>query len=367
MSDNPMPNRFLTGDSQAADSEQFHGHVLITGTSDRYAAVLIRQGLTFWLQPEGASPQPVGFTRLRAGEAGTDHQLYFQSSAGQRYCFILPATHYPKLPYSLSVLGGQGRTARAVSSASGWFSKSWLLGIVGLFLMLASILLIYRLVLPGAAQSLSEYVPSNLERQIGVGVLESLEKTTFTPTKLTDPRQAEIQALFLELRDIAGLGSEVELLLRGAPRLGPNALALPGGPIVILDELVDIAPSEAALASVIAHELAHVKARHSLQLIIRQSLILIGAQLILGAEESLVDQIILTGLNLSVFSQSREHEREADALSKQWMTQWGDDGAGAVAMFTALKEACGPKCDAQPELLSTHPSLDERIETARSN
>ena len=352
---------------QHNDQEQFQGHAFIIGTSDRYGAVLIRQDSSFWLQIDDRSPQPVALTSLRAGESGSDHQLYLLTNDGQSYCFILPASHYPTLPLSLSLLGGQPAGARAITAVSGWFSKSWLIAIIGLFLMLASIIAIYRLVLPGAAQRLSVYVPSHLERQIGAGVLQSLEKTTFTPSNLTSARQAEIQAIFLDLRDIAGLDDEVEMLLRGSPRLGPNALALPGGPIIILDELVDIAPSDAALASVIAHELAHVQARHSLQLIIRQSLILIGAQLLLGAEDSLVDQIILTGLNLSVFSQSREHEREADALSKQWMAAWGDDGTGAVQMFTALKEACGPKCEAQPELLSTHPSLDERIETARDN
>ena len=82
--------------------------------------------------------------------------------------------------------------------------------------------------------------------------------------------------------------------------MGANALAFPGGPVVVTDELVLLLQQDDLILSVIAHEFAHIQERHSLQHIVE--MIGIGAMtsVMLGANDTLLEEASVVGFKYLV-------------------------------------------------------------------
>lgn len=139
-----------------------------------------------------------------------------------------------------------------------------------------------------------------------------------------------------------------------------NAFALPGGQIFITDALFTELDREALLAGVLAHEIAHVLARHSSEQIASSELSRGLLQAFVVASEgegagtaALVAQLI----NLNY---SREAELEADAIGVRIMSEAGYDPRALIEVMEILAAAGGGA--RQPEFFSTHPNPDNRIQ-----
>ncbi|MDP6952632.1 MAG: M48 family metallopeptidase, partial [Alphaproteobacteria bacterium] len=129
-------------------------------------------------------------------------------------------------------------------------------------LLVVGILVSMRWGLPVAADAAARAVPASVEKMMGANSLDILDRLVLSPSRLDAERAAETQVLFSELRRAAGAAADLRLEHRAGGIIHANALALPGGPIVVTDELIDLAPSEDALAGVLAHEIAHVEEHH---------------------------------------------------------------------------------------------------------
>ncbi len=92
-----------------------------------------------------------------------------------------------------------------------------------------------------------------------------------TPSQLPAADQQRIRDNFAALRRPDDPGHAYQLLFRHGGRLGPNALALPGGTIVVTDELVALIGTGAGMMGVLSHEAGHVAQRHGLQQVIQAS------------------------------------------------------------------------------------------------
>jgi predicted Zn-dependent protease len=139
-----------------------------------------------------------------------------------------------------------------------------------------------------------------------------------------------------------------------------NAYATLGGHVVLFRGLLERLPNENALATVMAHEIAHIKHRH----VIRS----LGSALVVGVvvsvfSSSLGDTLIagvigdtgeLTGLKFS-----RSHETEADTTALATLRQLYGHVHGGEDLFEALQEEDGTAY--VPEFLSTHPDIERRI------
>jgi predicted Zn-dependent protease len=132
-----------------------------------------------------------------------------------------------------------------------------------------------------------------------------------------------------------------------------NAFAAPGGYIYVTRGLLAQLASEAELAAVLAHELAHVDSRHSLRD---------------AAWEELRDAAWTRADTLRFYERSRDHEREADQLAVQSLARLGYDPAALGAAFQRLGSA---ECEADAEddsdprgWLSSHPTMAARIARA---
>jgi predicted Zn-dependent protease len=151
----------------------------------------------------------------------------------------------------------------------------------------------------------------------------------------------------------------------------PNAYALPGGKISVTRGLITRMNSEDQLASVLAHEIGHVTAKHAVVSASRQQLL--GAALGVGGAVlqsqgvpgagaiELAGQI---GATLLVQKYSRDQERQSDELGLKYMTAAGYNPRAFVETMQVLAAASRSEPSKFETLFASHPVTSERIENA---
>jgi len=140
-----------------------------------------------------------------------------------------------------------------------------------------------------------------------------------------------------------------------------NAFVMPNGKIIVYTGILPIAKTEAGLAAVTAHEVAHVVARHGAERASQQSLaqgVLEVADAVLAGQGDQYRPWIGAALGLGaqygvLLPFSREHESEADHIGLLYMAKAGYDPAEAIGVWERMEAASG---SGRPEFLSTHPS-----------
>lgn len=150
-----------------------------------------------------------------------------------------------------------------------------------------------------------------------------------------------------------------------------NAWCMPGGKVVVYTGLLPITKDEPSLAVVMGHEIAHAIARHGSERMSDAMLLQLGGQA-LGAAlqtkpqltQALFQQSFGITSQLGQLKFSRNHETEADKMGIIFMAMAGYDPEASIAFWGRMAEAStGQK---PPELLSTHPSDETRINTLKS-
>ncbi len=152
-----------------------------------------------------------------------------------------------------------------------------------------------------------------------------------------------------------------------------NAFALPGGKIGVYTGLLDVAKNQHQLAAVIGHEVGHVIAHHGNERMSQSTLINMGTQAVgqvLAANEVAYTGPIMAaiGLGTQVGIQlpfSRGHESEADLIGLTLMAQAGFNPQESVSLWRNMDAAS--QGNRPPELLSTHPAPDSRINNLQAN
>jgi predicted Zn-dependent protease len=147
-----------------------------------------------------------------------------------------------------------------------------------------------------------------------------------------------------------------------------NAMALPGGFFYVNSGLILAADEEAELAGVMAHEIAHVAARHQTRGMTRGNLanllsiplIFVGGGLGYG-----IRQAAGLALPLTFLTFSRGFEREADCLGVQYMYATGYDPQATVQFFEKLQAKEKKKPGTLAKAFSTHPQTPDRIEATQ--
>ena len=148
-----------------------------------------------------------------------------------------------------------------------------------------------------------------------------------------------------------------------------NAWAAPGGKVAIYTGILPITQTEAGLAVVVAHEVAHVLARHSAEQVthamLMQGIMVAGTELIEDEDtRAMAMQALGIGGVIGVaLPFSRVHESEADELGLFLMAEAGYDPRVAIDVWTRMEEAQEVRT---PEFLSTHPLPASRIEEFRA-
>jgi predicted Zn-dependent protease len=148
-----------------------------------------------------------------------------------------------------------------------------------------------------------------------------------------------------------------------------NAFCLPGGKMVVYTGIIPVAQSEAGLATVLGHEMAHATSRHGSQRLFQSQ---ISKTLMMGANASVAlgdmdnrDKMMVMGA-LGAGAQygvilpfSREHESEADEVGLYYMARAGYDPHEAIKFWERMEQSINSP--QPPEFASTHPSHGTRI------
>ena len=148
-----------------------------------------------------------------------------------------------------------------------------------------------------------------------------------------------------------------------------NALALPGGYFYVNSGLILAADNEAELAGVMAHEIAHVAARHATRNMTKGQiwntvslpLIFVG-----GGAGYAIRQVVAVGVPMSFLKFSRDAEREADLLGLEYEYATGYDPLAFVQFFEKIHaREKQEKHRLLSKMFSTHPMTEDRIRRAQ--
>lgn len=237
--------------------------------------------------------------------------------------------------------------------------------------------------LPALGDAGDDFTPT-AERRVGEQIMAELRRD---PAYLDDPLLLDyVQSLWTPLMAAARaqghIGVDADPLFAWQPFLvrdrAINAFALPGGHVGVFLGLMATTNSRDELASVLAHELAHVTQRHiarGISSASRQSLVGLAA-MILGvmaaARSNSADatQAVIVGSQAAMaqgqLNFSRDMEREADRVGFGIHRQAGFSPAGVAAMFEKLDAASRLNDSGAFPYLRSHPLTIERLGEARS-
>jgi predicted Zn-dependent protease len=154
-----------------------------------------------------------------------------------------------------------------------------------------------------------------------------------------------------------------------------NAFALPTGQLYVTRGLIALADDDSELASVIAHEMGHVIARHAeLREKEEQQVDLVSRVVADVVSDPAAGALALAKSKLELASFSQKQEFEADAIGIGIAARAGYDPYGAARFLTAMErntelkpEQSGAINPAAPDFLSSHPSTPERVTRAIAN
>ncbi len=254
-----------------------------------------------------------------------------------------------------------------IAGQSGWVRRleaRWPQAVAALALAILAAFGFVRYGLPALAAAAAGRVPADIERQVGERALREIDEDWLEPSALDRQRQAGLRADFERRIASRAEGGAVRLEFRAGGEIGPNALALPGGIVIMTDELVAQAQHDDELMMVLAHEAGHVAHRHTLRQVF-ESLGLAAVLTVLTGDLS--GPASLAAALPAVLAQaafSRRDEREADAYAFGWADAAGVPRTRMTDLLERLDKSTGG--GDWPTYLSTHPSSSERAAAARA-
>ena len=239
-----------------------------------------------------------------------------------------------------------------------WRSMA-LLALAGI---VSSALALYLWFIPAMASLIAPYVPVSWEKELGRPVLEALAPEG---NRCTDEaRMAPVTGIVRRLEQtIPDRRHDFRVMVVNKSTM--NAVAVPGGTIVIFQGLLDRTRRPEELAGVLAHEMQHVAQRHIMKLFLEHA----SSSVIISAVTGEGGDALAFGLEsaktLGLLRYSREHEAEADASGLRMMEKAGIDPRGMIAFFKTMSEEGSSEIPAALNYLSTHPDTRRRIDHLR--
>jgi Zn-dependent protease with chaperone function len=263
-----------------------------------------------------------------------------------------------------TALDAQGLRLTSVQKAQ----NSWAWVGASVAALIGFLALSYYILIPFAAMQIAGLLPASVDKAIGDQAWPVLQEQLFKPSKLAPERQQEVRQKFADA--VAKLPNPPLYRLEfRASNMGPNAVAIPGGTIVMTDELMSLSTSDDAILGVLLHELGHLKQRHSLRNIIQLTAVTALVSVWLGDVSGVVALLPTT---LATMKYSRDFENEADDFAVASLKTLKIPGKPIADLFVAMEQASKAPNKSKPEskpnaesptesVFSSHPVTSTRI------
>ena len=232
--------------------------------------------------------------------------------------------------------------------------------------LLALLVVGYRYGVPVLAAVAAEHVPEKLVTVTSQEMLKLLDGALGS-TELDETRRTRLIERFKRLRWPDGEGDrQYEILFRTSNALGPNAMALPSGTLIVTDALVKLAANDDEILSVLAHEAGHVEHHHGLRLVFQNSVVALVITWLVGDVSTLLAAAPTALLQAKY---SRDFERDADEYAVSLLRFNNIGTEHFAAMLERLDASAGETHNnpgvAMLDYLSSHPVTSERLEALR--
>jgi predicted Zn-dependent protease len=207
-------------------------------------------------------------------------------------------------------------------------------------------------------------MPASVEARIGEQVEKTLNLEILMASALPEQRQAELRSMLQSAAVRAAPGLEFTLKSRGVQEgEGINAFSIPGGSVVLLDGLVNIAGDDKQILAVLAHELGHLANKHGLRNLLQVLGIGAMAGAVWGDFAGVATNVPVV---FGALRYSRTFELEADDFAVDFLHANGLDTQPLIEFFELIA-ARKEEADSAglPDILSTHPQTKDRIERLR--
>lgn len=254
------------------------------------------------------------------------------------------------------------------ASSLAHLESRWRYALAALVMVLGVIAASYVWGLPYIAKVVAQRIPNELITPIDQQFLDAVDSKLLLPSQLPSARQLAITSRLQALQMPNGAKPLTRILFRSSPKIGANAFALPGGTVVILDEIVKLSDNDEQVLGVLAHEMGHVAERHAVRQMLQASAVGLVMAWYVGDVSSL---LAIAPSALLETRYSREFERLADGFAAQTMALNHMPAAHLADMLEKLERAHGAKQATGQQhwldYLSSHPATDERINTLRGD
>lgn len=272
--------------------------------------------------------------------------------------------------FETSDLEGFSELERYLGTGRGWrfvakMEECWRGALVAILLMVFICYAFFSWGLPALASKVASDVPQSWRVSISESGIESLEKWEYlAPSQLEETDGVRVHGVFDRALAIAGVEDSeynYELRVFEGKGMGANAFAFPSGLIVATDEFVELCETDDQILAVFLHEIAHVEAQHGVRSLVQKGGVFLVFSMLLGDVSSSIS--LAEGIPALVMNSqySQRFELEADRFAGEFMEKAGI-GADALAEILILLHK-GVSDAPASTLLSTHPSLRERVES----
>lgn len=300
---------------------------------------------------EPAAVWNIASTRLMSGSM-TSPPLRFApvEDDGQR----LALSHIPSIAGFLAWWEGPNRMKRRRTA------KRWAVAGIALWVLIAG----FYYASPMIFGAIAEIIPPSWEERLGKSARDQfIAAYAIISRSGADPVERGSAAVDqLMERLTSGMGTkDYHFTVTVLDSSLVNALALPGGYIIVFSGLIGDCQGPDELAGVLAHEMAHVTERHGLSMYL-QNIVWDALVRLTGTSETAGGKLGGLALAMMNSSYSRSAEKEADLLAVERLTKAGINPDGLIRFFDRLDKRTAPNdlADQLFSYFSSHPPLNER-------
>jgi Zn-dependent protease with chaperone function len=202
------------------------------------------------------------------------------------------------------------------------------------------------------ARFLAYKTPTSIEKSLSDQTLKILDSYILKKSTSSDVTKERVRKIFKRVTK-----DDKDLHIHFRRGIGENAFALPSGDIVIMDELIEFSKGDDDMIfGILAHETGHVEHKHSMQLVIKASIVTAVVSYFTADISALVASLTTSLINAKY---SREFEREADIFAKKRMQEEGISPKHLADFFIKMDKKIKGRDEG---FLASHPSNRERIE-----